>query len=144
MKAHIVHQTPNALNHRRNTIKVYCESSGDELIQDFFYENIAQLGFKCKTWSKLTRFVNKLTSAAIKEHFPDKSLKSLRFSHKCGCSCGCSPGWNVKFEGGSESKYPEDVWMSTTCSVEDTAAINLKVERLIPELKLEIESHASD
>jgi len=76
---------------------VFTSSNLSDTIDKFFTENkIYSLPFKCRTWTKLKNFVSKVEEAALKNGFSLESSAVVKYSHKTGCSCGCSPGFRVR------------------------------------------------
>ncbi len=85
---------------------IYVESNSiDELINKWFDEHeIHNLTFKSKAWS----YINKKRNAFIAERIHkllnlDPHYKIV-FSHRAGCSCGCSPGFLIK-QGGRNCRW---------------------------------------
>jgi hypothetical protein len=76
---------------------VYTDSNLSETIDEFFSTNkIYNLSFKCRTWTKLKNFVSKVEEASLKKSFSLEDSAVVKYSHKAGCSCGCSPGFRVR------------------------------------------------
>jgi hypothetical protein len=73
---------------------VHVDCNATNLIDSFFSENeIYLLGFKCKTWGKVSRLGTKATIVSLREIFGDDT--SIKWSRTAGCACGCSPGYRV-------------------------------------------------
>jgi hypothetical protein len=80
-----------------NGFNVYADSNLSSAIDEFFNANkIYSLSFKCRTWTKLKNFVSKVEAASLKESFSLEDSAAVKYSHKTGCSCGCSPGFQVR------------------------------------------------
>lgn len=76
---------------------VFTSSNLSEAIDKFFTENkIYNLPFKCRTWTKLKNFVSKIEEVTLKNSFSLEESAIVKYSHKAGCSCGCSPGFRVR------------------------------------------------
>ena len=76
---------------------VYADSNLSETIDEFFNTNkIYSLSFKCRTWTKLKNFVSKIEETSLKESLSLEDFAVVKYSHKAGCSCGCSPGFRVR------------------------------------------------
>jgi hypothetical protein len=76
---------------------VYADSNLSSAIDEFFTANkIYGLSFKCRTWTKLKNFVSRVEAASLKERFSLEDSAAVKYSHKAGCSCGCSPGFQVR------------------------------------------------
>lgn len=100
---------------------VYAESNADKAIDAFFNENkIWSLDFKCKTWAKMKSAATKLTVAAMREVFGETA--KIAYSHKAGCSCGCSPGYKVREMGEGREYENHDVWAKITVNVNELVA----------------------
>jgi len=75
---------------------VYVNSPLDKVAEDFGNQyGVWQLPFKSRTWSSINNEVSKITAEVLKELFAGAA--SIKFSQKAGCSCGCSPGYIVKY-----------------------------------------------
>lgn len=76
---------------------VFTSSNLSDTIDEFFTKNkIYSLPFKCRTWTKLKNFVSKVEETALKNEFSLEESAVVKYSHKAGCSCGCSPGFRVR------------------------------------------------
>lgn len=79
------------------------DSKASDLADEFFNDKkIHSLHFKCKAWAKVKNFATKIEGQeirrALREFAPSAKIKSVSFSEKAGCSCGCSPGFNIVLE----------------------------------------------
>lgn len=80
---------------------VYVSSPLDDVADAFAKEyGVWQLPFKSRTWSSVCSEVSKITADVLKEIFA--GAVSIKFSQKAGCSCGCSPGYIVKYNSHRE------------------------------------------
>ena len=80
---------------------VYVESPLDNVADDFAKEyGVWQLAFKSRTWSSVCNEVTAITAEVLKELFA--GAVSIKFSQKAGCTCGCSPGYIVKYNSHKE------------------------------------------
>ena len=119
MKAVLQTTSYKSYSQRLKRMKIHRTSQLSELVDKWFSDNsIYGLKFKCKTWNKLTKVVNKIESAAIKELLDDPGTKNVSWSAKCGCSCGCSPGFVATFMapasmGSNECKWSIKEWADT-------------------------------
>jgi len=77
---------------------IFVNSNASKTIDEFFLQNeIFNLDFKSKTWSKMVRLSTKMDIREIMSIFPKGAAPvSITYSKKAGCSCGCSPGYIVK------------------------------------------------
>jgi len=84
-------------NSTRDHARVYLNyGEVHEMLDEWFYDNnIAALAVKSKAWNKIKRAINKLATSRISSTL-NVNCSDIRFSQKCGCSCGCSPGYIVK------------------------------------------------
>lgn len=114
----------------------YVESNATKIADKFFYDNeIFRLDFKCKTWDKIKRIVDKLNIEALKIIFPEQC--TIRFSHKTGCSCGCSPGYRVRNVASNNFAYNNsDVWVTVDVNTS-------KLESMLPKFKQMLEEEIS-
>lgn len=114
----------------------FVESNATKIADKFFYDNnIFQLDFKCKTWGKICRLVDKLNVEALKIIFPGQC--TIKFSHKTGCSCGCSPGYKVRKAPSNNFTYNnKDVWV-------DVCVDTSKLEQMLPKFKQMLEEEIS-
>lgn len=114
----------------------FVKSDATKIADTFFHENkIYNLNFKCKTWNKIKRLVDKLNIEALKIIFPEEC--TIRFSHKTGCSCGCSPGYRVRnVTSRNFAYYNNNVYV--TVKVDTT-----KFENMLPKFKQMLEEEIS-
>lgn len=75
---------------------VFVESNLTRYIDKYFFDKheIMGLDFKCRSWSKLQRKIDKIVIAELKAIFGENC--NIAFSAKAGCKCGCSPGYKVR------------------------------------------------
>lgn len=143
MKATIT-QTRSISNPARNKSGrsiVYVESPLNDVADQFASEHgIYGLPFKCKTWSKVCRQVNKAHVVELKKLFPE--ALEIRFSAKAGCSCGCSPGFIMKH---IPNQVGRNFWVTLEASLLELdlfkTGINSAVNRY--ELMEEVEARKS-
>lgn len=89
---------------RAQKARVFPKSNATDLADEWFSKNgVYSLEFKSKTWQKIGRLINKINRPVI-ANLLESDLKNVQFSAYCGCSCPCSPGYNVfsprdKFKG---------------------------------------------
>jgi hypothetical protein len=67
--------------------------------QYFNENNIRDLEVKSSAWTLVTKTMFGLIEQKIAKHF-GIDPKMVKFSRKCGCRCGCSPGYNVRLPAG--------------------------------------------
>ena len=141
MKAAIT-QTRSISNPSRNKSGrsiVYVESPLNKVADDFASKHgIFGLRFKCKTWDKVCRQVNKTHVVELKKLFPE--ALSIKFSSTAGCRCGCSPGFIMKHEPNQVGK---NFWVDLEASEAELALFKASINGPVFEFELreEIESH---
>ena len=117
---------------------VYVESNVTTLIDKFFSDHkIYSLGFKCKTWNRMVSMAQKIEVAAMKEFFGADDGLDIKYSHKTGCSCGCSPGFKVRkaFSPAVADYKNCDVWLNLKL---DTTEIKKMLPLFEAKLKVEL------
>lgn len=119
-----------------NGFNVYVKSNASSLIDDWFHENeVWDLDFKCKAWSKLKKAANKLNIAAIRTVVGFNC--DITYSVYAGCSsCPCSPGFRVRKCTGGNVRVNNDVWMDIEVDTSELVAMLSKYTEM---LKKEIE-----
>lgn len=66
-------------------------------VDQFFDDNkLSSLPFASKAWSAVKKARNKAVIEQLRTLPEIPTDAKITFSHKCGCSCGCSPGFIVK------------------------------------------------
>ena len=114
MKAII--EKSQASNKRQSV--VYLESVLTKVADEFAMKhNIYGAPFRSKVWEKVCRTTNKLQIAALRNLFPE--TKTIRFSHKAGCSCGCSPGFVIKHD--HPNQFGRTYWVKLEASETEVA-----------------------
>jgi hypothetical protein len=97
----------------------YVNSPLDQVADEFATEyEIWDLPFKSKTWTSICNEVSKITAGVLKQLFAGAT--SIKFSYKAGCSCGCSPGYIVKYDS-----YRDGLnhWVDIEASAEELAEL---------------------
>lgn len=96
--------------------KCYVNSNGYHVIDSEFADplGIMQLEYRSNAWLKVKAAVQRevglvLTNLFI-ERFPDAKIKEFKWSHKCGCRCGCSPGYHVRLLDYHKGLSCHDCW----------------------------------
>ena len=119
-----------------NRSVVYVESTLDEVANTWFRKHkICNLSFRCKTWEKACKAVNKQHITALKDLFPEAS--SIQFSRTAGCNCGCSPGFIVKYDNHcvANKSFWVDIEIDEVTRTQTEAAIN-KLDQALESEKL--------
>ena len=109
----IVTQTRFDQKVRPGKCKVYVNSDNpvDKMLEAWFDKNkIYQLTFKSRAWMWLSNQRHKLFAQLIGEAL-GCGWANVKFSHKAGCSCGCSPGFNVSLPQQALLHARSDVWV---------------------------------
>lgn len=103
---------------------VYVESPFTKVADDFAMEHwIYSATFKSKVWTKVCKLTNNVNVAALKELFPETT--TIRFSHKAGCNCGCSPGFVMKYE--HPNQFGKTYWVNVEATEDEVAAFRAKI-----------------
>ncbi len=141
----IVTQTRFDNSVRPGKCKVYVGSDNtiDEQLDQWFSKNsIHTLTFKSRAWSWLSNQRHKLFSKLIAEAL-DVGVKHVKFSHKAGCSCGCSPGFNVTLPQQALQYTRNNVWVDVTISNEDSLMFNFLCQAANDKLKQDKQREAN-
>ena len=122
----------------------------------YFDHNIYDLNFKSNAWNAVIRATTKLTAKKILAHFKtlgveDGQIVSLQFSHKAGCSCGCSPGFVGK-TAKLDTMLDKDtilagknIWIEgVEITADERAELAKIIEVQAKKLALEITKHAGE
>lgn len=115
-------------------IKVYVSEVAPEpintLVDSFFYEHIVGLDYKSKVWTRIKRKLNSIINPLLLKEFKgDKST----FSHKCGCACGCSPGFKVTFEERWNELLNYSFWVTIEYTPEEVEEMKVFLEKMLVE-----------
>ena len=125
------------------TLKVHIENNDlTELLDKWFADNnIGDLKVRSKAWNKICGAYQRLVGQKICQHLvlPPKMAK---WSRKCGCSCNCSPGWNVKLPEGHEYRN-HTTWATIEVLPEDVTYIRQVINKAEPLLQRDREAHAA-
>jgi hypothetical protein len=123
-----------------NGFNVYADSNLSEVIDEFFNsKKIYSLPFKCRTWTKLKNFVNKVEEVSLKKSLSLEDSAVVKYSHKAGCSCGCSPGFRVRKTRTALNEFRNhDVWVKLEY---DLAPIKSVLPAFESMLAKEIDAH---
>ena len=122
-------------------VRVYRDSPASVLADEWFHRNqIYSLDFKCKAWGLITRAANKLDGAAISSAFK-QPVETTRFDHKCGCSCGCSPGFRVNFEQPIDVDQRGEYWMKLEFSDAELQPLRDAIDKADKVLAEELAQH---
>lgn len=99
---------------------VFVDSPLSDAIDVWFDKHrVWELAFKCATWNKLKRKVQQLESAAIATALETTS-DLVKWNHRAGCACGCSPGYLV--QGGY--LLGRDIWIKFENCEDELQQIN--------------------
>ena len=79
-----------------SSMEVYVESNRlyDRLDQWFQDNTISHLAIKSRAWRRVSRVAERIIARHIAQHF-GADPKTVKWSRKCGCACGCSPGFRI-------------------------------------------------
>jgi len=115
-----------------NGFNIFVDSNATALVDEFFNKHeIWKLDFKCSTWTRMKNAATKINVAAMHEFFG--SDVEINFSHKAGCSCGCSPGYRArKAFGQAYHKYiNQDIWAEVKADLSELKAKMPKFEEML-------------
>lgn len=125
-----------------NKSRAYVDSNATKFIDDEFFSKhkIYNLDFKCKAWAAIGREAHKLNIAEMKTILGDKV--EIVYSHKAGCSCGCSPGYKITNVNNSlAAEYKgKDLWFDIEV---DITALKAMLPKFEAKLAKEIAEHAA-
>lgn len=122
-----------------NGFNMFVKSNLSDVIDAFFNDNkIYSLRFKCKTWTKLKNFVSKIESKHIHSVLELDETATVKYSHKAGCSCGCSPGFRIRNASSRKDYMNHDVWSTISF---DTSEFEKVLPKFKEMLETEIKSH---
>ena len=118
-----------------NGCKCFVNCNATKIADKFFTENeIYKLNFKCKTWAAVCKVTTKLCVEALKTVLPKGCI--VKYARNAGCSCGCSPGYNVTNIGHSDL-YNTNLHVEVTVdTTEFEAMMPLFKVKLDKEIKL--------
>jgi hypothetical protein len=87
--------------HLNGCMKLYVDNNTlTERIDQWFGENnIGDMQVKSSAWALVSGTALGLIEQKIAKHF-GIDPKFVKYSRKCGCRCGCSPGYNVRLPAG--------------------------------------------
>ena len=113
---------------------IYVESSITKAADEFAGKHgIYTLRFKSAVWTKICRMANKLNAQALNDLFPE--ALTIKFSHKAGCSCGCSPGFRLKCK--DDLHQGKDFWVDLEATEDEVAAFKAQLSPLVEKLEEE-------
>jgi hypothetical protein len=117
-----------------NSSRAYVDSNATKFIdEEFFAKNkIYMHNFKCKAWAAIGREAHKLNIAEMETILGNKA--EIVYSHKAGCSCGCSPGYKVSNIDNAEYRG-KDIWFEIEV---DITALKAMLPKFEAKLKKEI------
>jgi hypothetical protein len=117
-----------------NLFKLFMKNNSiTELIDKWFHDNdLSSMKVKSKAWQRLSGKATKIIEAKIATHF-NIPPANVKYSRKCGCKCGCSPGYNVKLPDGHELAR-HNGWGEVDTSEDDLAILKKLINTKIPKL----------
>lgn len=83
---------------RKKGARAFIDSNLVDCSTEVFHENeLYNVEWKSKSWSKLSSYVTRLTAKALREKLELSENISVTFSAYAGCStCRCSPGYVIR------------------------------------------------
>lgn len=78
-------------------LHVYVDNTRLHKVADDWFDrnNVRAIQVKSKAWASIVRRLNKIVGAELAKHF-GVSASDCRWDRRCGCSCGCSPGFRIR------------------------------------------------
>ena len=79
-----------------SSTEVYVENNAlyDRIDKWFNDNSVSALHVKSRAWRRVSRVAERIIASHIARHF-GADPKTVKWSRKCGCSCGCSPGFRI-------------------------------------------------
>jgi hypothetical protein len=115
-------------------LKISVENNAlSDLADKWFMENaIFSFNIKSSAWNKICKTIDMIIGKDIASFF-EINPDLVKYSKKCLCSCGCSPGFNVKLPLGH--KYCSyNLWIVPTITPEDIITLENVIKKNIPNL----------
>lgn len=82
---------------RKKGIRAFIDSTLVDCTTEVYHENeLYNVEWKSKAWSKLSNYATRLTAKAIRANLELSENISVAFSAYAGCSCPCSPGYVIR------------------------------------------------
>lgn len=104
-------------------LRVYVNDTPLHKIADkWFSDNgLYSLPVKSKAWNRIIKYLNDRIAPELAKHF-NVPIERCKWNRKCGCSCGCSPGFVIKMPPPEFQR--RDVWVKV--SVNESVIRGLK------------------
>jgi len=86
---------------RKKGARAFIDSNLVDCSTEVFHENeLYNVKWKSKSWTKLSSYATRLTAKALREKLELSENVSVTFSVYAGCSCPCSPGYVIRGKNG--------------------------------------------
>jgi hypothetical protein len=86
---------------RKRGARAFIDSTLVDCSTEVYHENeLYNVEWKSKAWSKLSSWATRLTAKALREKLELSNNVSVTFSAYAGCSCPCSPGYIIRAKNG--------------------------------------------
>jgi len=86
---------------RKKGARAFIDSNLVDCSTEVFHENeLYNVEWKSKSWTKLSSYATRLTAKALREKLELSENVSVTFSVYAGCSCPCSPGYVIRGKNG--------------------------------------------
>ena len=117
--------------------RIYVDSNATKFIDDEFFSmyKVYHLDFKCKAWAAIGREAHNLNVAELKSVLGPNA--KIVYSHKAGCSCGCSPGYKATDIIDPDYRG-KDIWADIAV---DITVLKAMLPKFVAKLKKEIIDH---
>lgn len=134
----------------RNLAKCFVNCNGYAVIDEEFADPLGIMGldYESKAWLKVRgaserEVVLVLTNLLI-ERWPDIKIKSIKWSRTCGCTCGCSPGYNVNLEVFHKEVTMHNMWADVFLNEDAIKRIRYVIALQTVQHKIELQQHMRD
>lgn len=104
-----------------------------DIADKWFNDNeIYKMQIKSSAWAVILKNLLGTIEQKIAKHF-GIDPKFVKYSRKCGCSCGCSPGYNVRLPAGHDQTN-HDAWANVDTDIDglDIASLEHVITHKVP------------
>lgn len=120
--------------HPNGCMKLFVDNNAISKICDDWFEanNIRDMQVKSSAWDFICKTAFGMIEQKIAKHF-SIDPKFVRYSRKCGCSCGCSPGYNVRLPAGHDQAN-HNAWANVDSDIDglDTTSLEHVITHKVP------------
>lgn len=114
---------------RSNKTIVYVEDTKLHKIADAWFtkNNLYSLRVRSKAWKMICRYISSKCGFHLASHFKLEQSR-VKFNHKAGCSCGCSPGFVIK--PAPEGLSSHNVWADIKVTESDVQGLECLISSM--------------